>query len=334
MNFKSYADLSSDIFSNIHKVQANNYHLVVGLPRSGMIPAYMISLLLNIDCTDLNSFVRNEKLTKGRTRKTKRLLGHAWDAQKVLLVDDTVCSGSSMDIAVRSIPRECPCEVTRLAVYAEKSGLQSVDVYLEIVSLPRVFQWNIFHHAVVNNACVDIDGVLCVDPTHRENDDGEKYINFLKSAKPLILPTYRIHSLVTNRLEKYRAHTVRWLEEQNIQYDNLVMLDLPTMEERQRSGIHSKHKAEYYKSSRTQMFIESDERQATEIARLSGKPVYCFEANRMCYPDEMAVIKYGKKPFLKAHYRRIKRRVSGVVPKPFKSFVKQFAGENGKEFIK
>jgi uncharacterized HAD superfamily protein len=31
----------------------------------------------------------------------------------------------------------------------------------------------------LKKACFDIDGVLCADPLPEQNDDGEKYINFL-----------------------------------------------------------------------------------------------------------------------------------------------------------
>ena len=65
MNFKNYSDLSRDIRKNLHLLSDDEYDLVVGLPRSGMVPAYMIALGLNVDCTDLNSLVDNTPLKKG-----------------------------------------------------------------------------------------------------------------------------------------------------------------------------------------------------------------------------------------------------------------------------
>ena len=77
-----------------------------------------------------------------------------------------------------------------------------VDIYFELVGYKRLYEWNIFHRDYLQHACLDIDGVLCVDPSQDEDDDGHKYINFLNNAKPYLLPSYKVHSLVTNRLEK------------------------------------------------------------------------------------------------------------------------------------
>ena len=50
MNYKSYSDLSIDILEGISKVPSS-IQLVVGIPRSGMIPAYMIAAQLNLPVT-------------------------------------------------------------------------------------------------------------------------------------------------------------------------------------------------------------------------------------------------------------------------------------------
>ena len=59
----------------------------------------------------------------------------------------------------------------------------SVDYFFEIVDYPRFFQWNIMNHSILQKTCMDIDGVLCADPTPEENDDGEKYRHFLLNAR-------------------------------------------------------------------------------------------------------------------------------------------------------
>lgn len=45
--------------NNHHKLHTQKNDLVVGIPRSGIIPAYMIALNLNIDCIDPPSFIKN-----------------------------------------------------------------------------------------------------------------------------------------------------------------------------------------------------------------------------------------------------------------------------------
>ncbi len=312
MKYKSFSDLSNDIRKNIYKLQDKQYGLVVGLPRSGMIPAYMIALYLNIDCTDLNSFVENRALKKGRSREHKNNLCFPHSAKEILIVDDSIYTGLSLANDLQLISDDLIKKITTLAIYSSLPSRNDVDLFLEYLPHPRVFEWNIFHHCVLSNACVDIDGVLCVDPTEEENDDGEKYINFILNAKPLFLPTTRLHSLVTSRLEKYRSETESWLLKNNISFDNLIMLNLPNKGERQRLNAYASHKAKYYKNSQTEFFIESDVVQASDICKLSGKPVFCVNNNEMYNPNIINEI-YKKPTSIKKY-----------IPKPIKNVLKKF----------
>lgn len=281
MNYKSYGDLASDIKKNISRIQGQGFDLVVGIPRSGMIPAYIIASLLNIDCTDKKSFLLNTPLQKGHTKKRFYEINTPFDAKKILIVDDSINTGQSLQKEIIELPQSKKKRITTIAIYSSIRKRKDVDLFFEYLPLPRAFEWNIFHHSVLRKASLDIDGVLCIDPTSEENDDGVKYKLFLKNAIPQIIPTEKIHSLVTNRLEKYRSETETWLNKFNIRYDNLIMLDLPSKEERIRLKIHARHKAEHYKKSDAQFFIESDPVQAKTIAKLSGKAVYCFENNEL-----------------------------------------------------
>ncbi|HSP31111.1 MAG TPA: phosphoribosyltransferase family protein, partial [Halomonas sp.] len=235
MKFKSYKDLGKDIQDNIHKLQGEDYDLVVGIPRSGMIPAYMIGLLLNLNCTDLNSFLNNAHIMSGSTRKGARYLKTAWDAKKILLVDDSVMTGRSMRAALEEVERKTSRQVTRLSIYVERDSIKFVDVFFQILPGPRVFQWNIFHHPVLGSSCLELDGLLCLEPSREKARDEKQYRDFLINAKLLILPTYKVHAVVTDRSEDYRELTLRWLMENNIEHDHLVMNDATSM--RKEEGI-------------------------------------------------------------------------------------------------
>jgi len=311
ISFKTFHDLSMDIRNNLHKIQGDKYDLIVGLPRSGMIPAYMISLYLNINCTDLISFIHNIPLKKGRTRQTKDNLIYPQDANNILIIDDSILSGLSLKKDLELIPNDLKNKITTLAIYSSKKERNDVDIFFEYVPIPRIFEWNIFHHSIMSRACVDIDGVLCVDPSEDVNDDGERYINFILNAEPLFLPTGKIHSLVTSRLEKYREVTEKWLKKHNIKYDNLIMLDLPDKETRQKLKAYASHKAVYYKKSNTEIFIESNAKQAMEICSLTGKPVYSIENNLMY--DKNDLYKILKK----------EKKIRDFVPQNIKKIIKK-----------
>lgn len=158
-------------------------------------------------------------------------------------------------------------------------------------------------------ACLDIDGVLCLDPTKDENDDGARYEAFLSSARPHLVPTVPVGTLVTSRLEKYRSQTEDWLGRNGVEFGELRMLDLPNAEERRRQRIHGSFKAEVYAGKRDAiLFIESDEHQAQKISQLSGKAVICTNTMRL-YRNSLMT---ESRRTLDTVLRKIRRRLPSV----------------------
>jgi uncharacterized HAD superfamily protein len=131
------------------------------------------------------------------------------------------------------------------------------------------------HNSFLARSCCDIDGVLCLDPTEEENDDGAGYLKFLNEVSPLHLPTVEIHTLVTSRLEKYRRDTEAWLDRHGVRYKRLVMAPYSSMTERRAANAHARLKAEVYLASDCELFLESDPRIAKEIFSITHKPVLC-----------------------------------------------------------
>jgi len=323
MNYRSFAHLSEDIKRGLPRLQARGFDLVVGIPRSGMVPAYIIGLYLNVGVTSLNGLLANEAIKSGSTRRARVDLGVALNASKILLVDDSISSGDSLKKTLENIPAELRDRITTLAIYSSTKDRPDVDMFFEYVPEPRVFEWNIFHRSLLGRAGVDIDGVLCRDPSTTENDDGERYIEFLQNADSLILPSYKIHSLVTSRLTKYRAHTEAWLEKHGVQYDNLIMLDLPNAAERQRLGAHATHKAKYYAESGLDLFIESDDKQARLIAKLTRKPVYCVDTTQVYSPSLISGVIDSESML---EFSRQRARLTSMLPTPARTFVRSLLG--------
>ena len=288
MNYRSVADLARVIRENLHRVPAD-VDLVVGVPRSGLLAASLISLHLNLKLTDLPSLRGNTPLQAVNIRTSKHAaLVYPQDAQHILLVDDSLSTGASMAAAKRDLS-ELPGSraITSCVVFTTAKTRHLIDLAFEDLPLPRVFEWNVMHHRSLSRKyCVDVDGAVCLDPTPDQNDDGDAYRDFLCNATPLCLPTYPVGHLVTSRLEKYRAQTEAWLKKTGIEYGRLHMLDLPDMQTRRRLKCHAAFKAEVYRNAEeTVLFIESDRRQAAEIARLSGKPVLCFSTQELLNPE-------------------------------------------------
>lgn len=292
MYYRNIANMNEVILKRLN-ILPRDFDLIVGVPRSGMLPANLIALYLSKPFTDIHSF-RNGHIYKSGER------GQFIDVKefkKILIVDDSIASGSAM-IKAKDLVSEVSSdfEISYCAIYVVPGKEKLVDYYFEAVPLPRYFQWNILNHTDLEKACFDIDGVLCVDPKVEQNDDGPKYIDFILNAEPLYIPRSNIGTLVTSRLEKYRSETEMWLAKNNVKYKNLVMLDLPDMYARQKANNHAIHKANTYKMSEYKLFIESSLSQAFEINRITGKPVFCTENFEMIFESQNFAynIKSGK----------------------------------------
>jgi uncharacterized HAD superfamily protein/hypoxanthine phosphoribosyltransferase len=285
MNFITYNDLNDCIYKNLNKVP-RDIDLIVGIPRSGTLVANIVALYLNLPFTDIDNYVNNGILRVGNTRKCENWIKSFHEAKKVLIVDDSISSGKAIRQAKELLNEaNLNCKYIYLAVYALENNIHMVDLFFKICHMPRMFEWNYMHHWALEYACVDIDGVLCEDPTIIENDDGKRYDEFLKNARPKFIPTKRIGYIVTTRLEKYRQETEGWLKKYNIQYDNLVMVNLPSGKDRIKNLNHGLFKAEVFKKTNCSIFIESSYEQAIEICKVSEKQVFCVENRQLISPD-------------------------------------------------
>ena len=282
MRYITYNDISATLRRNMHRLPP--LKLVVGVPRSGMIPAIMLAELLNIPCASLDDFLGGRTMSCGGRSAFMR----NGEGGKILVLDDTVYYGTAMR-RVRELTKgmDCRKDIIYGCVYAEGKGSRHmVDFCFEDAYDPRnrliLYEWNILHHypAVTEASMWDIDGLVCRNPP--DDHDTAAYERYLPDAIPLVVPTTRIGAFVTYRLERYRAVTEQWLCRHGIAYGGLVMFDAPDRDARDRACSPEAHKAKAYGSATwAKLFIESDPRQAELIFRTTGKPVYCFEDGRM-----------------------------------------------------
>lgn len=82
MNYRTYADMALHIKQILPKI--SDVDLIVGIPRSGMVPAYMIGAFLNRYVCSLDEFVSGIAYSKGIRSVRERTV------KKVLVVDDSV----------------------------------------------------------------------------------------------------------------------------------------------------------------------------------------------------------------------------------------------------
>jgi len=309
MQFRSFEDLHRTIVKNLHKVPSD-VDLIIGIPRSGLMAANILALHLHLPITDLNRFLNGKTISSGD--RLHNIAGNSDTFKHALVVDDSLYSGKSMNRAMSKLHGSLSdARFTTTAIYMNPSSVSEADFYFELCPVPRIFEWNLMNHLYLKDACVDIDGVLCADPTPDENDDGENYLRFLANAKPLLRCRKKIGYLVTNRLEKFRNPTENWLLKHGIKYDHLIMQNLPDKKTRQKLNNYGRFKAEaYIKHDHTKIFIESSHKQACEIARLSGKLVYCVDKRVMIRPNMLANNKKRARKFTRKLLNKLNRALS------------------------
>lgn len=266
--------------------------MVIGVPRSGMLAGTMLALQLNINLTDVSGYINGRVLGSGR-RPVHQRHNAAQSNPRAVLVDDSAFGGAQIVKTKQYLADAGLLAHMIVAVpYVTSRSKHLVDIYTEVVESPRAFAWNILHHpGVLDRACVDIDGVLCRDPLVDDNDDGPRYERFLRNACPLFLPACPVMAVVTSRLERYRSQTEAWLARHNVKYNHLVMLNSVDAATRRATGMHATFKAAVYRELNAELFIESDYRQALEIANLSGRQVFAVDQRQMVYPSPRAAIR-------------------------------------------
>lgn len=294
IEYRSIADLNQCLLEKLY-LFPKDIDLIVGIPRSGMLPANLIALYLNKPFTDIDSFLEGKIYSSGQR-------GRSFSSDtclNILVVDDSVFSGNALQEAKQKTERVSKRYNIRYAVvYATTETKDKVDFYCEVIDGMRFFQWNLLHHRyILEHSCCDIDGVLCVDPP--VDDDGPLYLEYILNAIPLYVPTVKIGTLVSCRLEKYRNQTEAWLEKHRIRYDLLLMLDMPDKQSRQKWNRHAEYKAKIYAESEAFLFIESSREQARNINRLSGKPVFCIE--------DFFLLHTGKEKWKASFRQKVKR---------------------------
>ncbi len=128
MHYRSISDMNDTIVSNLHRLP-RDIDLVVGVPRSGVLAATLVSLAANIPMTDLDSFLDGRVYTSGITKRRAALDRKVSDMRKVLVIDDSVAGGNAMRDARARIQAAGIVATARFEVVDHR--LAEIDVVFE-----------------------------------------------------------------------------------------------------------------------------------------------------------------------------------------------------------
>lgn len=293
MLYISFNDLVNDIRNNFYKIRNfegdSQFCGVLGVPRSGMIPASIIAEMLNVGFASVNEFI--EKDFDAFNNHGARLLNKFnTERKKILVIDDTCYYGNSLKRTKNLLqPLSDKYEFVFMCVYLEGPlNTMTPDLFLrdirEVTLKSEIkialYEWNIMHHS--QESCLyDIDGVIFLDPPDERNT--EDYIEYIKNPTPLFIPsTEKPLTFCTYRLVKYYDITLNSLLKQGIKSSKMHMFNSDDYFERQKTPSYLFKSYVYSKvEPDKKIFIESDDVQAYLIHENTKKAVFCTTTNKM-----------------------------------------------------
>jgi len=262
------------------KAFPEQYDLIVGVPRSGMLIASIVAL----------------RLGKGLTTPDLLLEGQYWHSKragprlsvdqfkKILLIDDALDKGRAMGKAKDTVLKANPnCSITCASLIVREETRHLADLYHITMEPPRTYEWNLMHRKIASYAgrgvlAVDMDGVLCANPPKGADDDEAWYLDWMENANPYLIPGFEIDVILTSRLEKYREQTENWLRKHEVRYKELHMWDVP--DKSMRKGF-AKYKSSALLSIKPDMYWESDWELSQKIWEQTRIPTLCIDEMTM-----------------------------------------------------
>ena len=115
MNYRSVADLNEAIKRSITQLP-QDLDIIVGIPRSGLLAANLLALYLDLPLADVEGLCKGRILATGRRFDEKRIPDFSNKDLKVLVVDDSVNSGSQMEKVKKQIESAKPVSYTHLTL--------------------------------------------------------------------------------------------------------------------------------------------------------------------------------------------------------------------------
>ena len=254
---------------------------VVGVARSGMLPATVLATALHLPLYALD-----------QERGLVRDVGHGWRLRNhrprqgtVLVLDDTTGSGRSLRMTKQALGRcaRCPVNVARAilaSVYCNSDSPLKPDLWAEDLHLPHILEWN-FANSIVSQVCAfDLDGVI----VHDAESGGQP-------GTPHYLPRRHTVHIITGRGEKHRVETEALLRRWGVQVAMLTMGPWDECPEWERIADYKAEAVRRFAATAHErpfgppMYVESCSQQAQRIAERSGVMVVCPATGKVLGPE-------------------------------------------------
>jgi hypoxanthine phosphoribosyltransferase len=276
MHYRSIADLNETVYRNLGRLPSD-IDLIVGIPRSGLLAANVISLALNVPLAELEGFMSGRVIASGNTRRYAKLDRGITKGQRVLVVDDSLRTGNAIRQAAEQLaPFARDFEFLFCVAYGVRLNEPGVDVVLEAVPQPRVFQWNLFHHVFLESSCVALEGVI-LPPIAADQESYSAAADLTDSdLRRVIVPTKPVGHLISLRHPRHRPQIEQRLRQLGIKYHHLHF------RQPQEADDGSCFKSTVFASQRDAiLMIEPSDDDAVRIVRNTGKPTLSLQSQEV-----------------------------------------------------
>ncbi|CAM3892478.1 phosphoribosyltransferase [Alkalicoccus chagannorensis] len=296
MIYRSYEDADTLLRQQLHRIRPMKPDTIVGIPRSGMIPAYMLGALLHAPVIDLQTFLENPE-----------------EGGRILLVDDCIGTGGSLRQVLEAIPANVHSRLRTCCLYSNQPERTDVDLFLEYLPRVAVYEWNIMHCFIVREAVFSLRALLTSMPKAAA---AEKIEACCRYSRPKIIPAEPIHTLLCPLPEASRSSVEAWLAYYGIQVRQLVF-----QPEQKQSSKAGSWEAQVYRKSGAELFVAGSVEEAEAVFARSGRPVFSTEANRLFSRGILYTALRGSRTARHYVYSRVRNKAEalpGPVPASLK----------------
>lgn len=280
INYRTIAQMNDVIRAYLPKLPWIP-EVICGIHKSGMLAASLFSAHLNVPVLPFRALQANTTWVYAGARSfipSEEQHTYLAASRKILVVEDAATTGDTIRAEQRSLDLEqLPShKLFYVVVYGTKPKFGEVHDVIEVVEQKRLFEWNWNNHTILKLSAVAMEGLLCHPP--EPGLSTPEYVDYVKNAKPFILPRKGVGVIVSGRSEKFRQDTVQWLKRHGVKFGNLVM---PTANIGEPQNALTFKKLQYSKLTDMAMFVEPDHEAAMLIHGFTNRPVLSVSTGQL-----------------------------------------------------
>lgn len=281
INYRDISQMNETIRGHLPKLPWIP-EVILGIHKSGMLAAGLFSAHLNVPVLPYRSLWESKWVYAGVRSfiPLEEQEEYLLEPRRILVVEDAATTGGTIraeQLKLKAHLSELPKhKLFYVVVYGTKPKIGSVHQVIDVVEQPRLFEWNWNNHTLLKLSAVAMEGLLCHPP--EPGLSTPEYVEYIKKAKPFILPKKGVGVIVSGRNEGFRRETAQWLKRNGVKFGNLIM---PAAGVGAPQNTPVFKKLQYAKLTELSMFVEPDLDTAKMIHAFTNRPVFSVSTGEL-----------------------------------------------------